>query len=133
LRQRPPKEAKAGDPIEAKEWNTMRVLLARNSVTGVGKGVSIRRGIDGTTISVDAVQRYVAKTTSTISASNGTTAGSGTVEFYTLDISTATLFDTGCTDTVYLWSTAVGGIPSGKWCWVEQDMAGAWWVISAEC
>jgi hypothetical protein len=78
-----------------------------------------------------AVSRYIAKTTTAITARSGTTPGSGNADFYTFD--GTSLNSLSVNRTVWNFSGATGGLATvGTWI-VVLEISGYYWIISAEC
>jgi hypothetical protein len=75
---------------------------------------------------------FIAVTSSTITARSGSTPGSGTATLQTWN-GTVLAALSGVPDyTVYNISSSAGGIASGKYC-ILLRIAGAYWIITAEC
>ena len=74
---------------------------------------------------------FVAKTTSTITALSGSTAGTGTADIYKRIPSDDSLEKIGPQQTVY--SCVSTSIDTDKWVMVQQDAAGDWWVTVEDC
>lgn len=137
MKQRLPDHVKPGDVITVDHYNALLDAIKRLDLNpGTMTGIEMHQTLNGTALSVKPVQRYIAKTTSVITARVGTTPGTGTVKQWILDPYSGaggTLIDTTNEISVFSYSSAAGGIASGKYCYIEQDMSGNWWVISAEC
>lgn len=123
-----------GDPFpSAQVLNDLVDRVRRQRLmAGQGTGVLINETPNGTTVRV-AVQggRRLAQTSTTITARSGTTAGTGTVAFASITASTAAIAVGSQTQSVFNFSA--NSLASGKYCWVEQDPDGNWWVVSIEC
>ena len=74
---------------------------------------------------------FVAKTTSSITALSGSTAGTGTVDIYKRIPSDDSLEKIGPQQTVY--SCVSTSIDTDKWVMVQQDAVGDWWVTVEDC
>lgn len=125
---------KKGDPIRAADIMALREAIQRQRVmpsqTG---GIVVEETSTGTIIAVRSLQnRFLAKTSSAITARVGATPGYGTVILQELDAS-RDIAATPIEYDVLNYSDVVGGISIGKYCWISKDMAGNWWVVSAEC
>ena len=126
-------KVRPGDPINASDWNALIEMVLRNDIkVSAGCGLNISKTSNGTLISVPPrYNQRLAKTSSTISARSGTTAGTGTVTPQKFD--GTTIADSGYPDiTVYLFSSSAS-IASGKYCWIAQDLDGYWWITAVEC
>ncbi len=124
---------KEGDPISAGLWNQLVDFVMRNRITfGQACGLEVQETPRGTLVRASRKWEigYVAKTTSTITARSGSTAGSGTVQLQDFD---GTSYSDAAESplTVYLFSAT--SISSGKYCWVAPDPGGWWHVVSVEC
>jgi hypothetical protein len=128
---------KPDKPIEARtlrmlaetcDWISRIKVTPPLELTTFGGGPLIRfAGVAG---------GQVAYTTSGgITARSGTTAGTGSVYLVatTLSSGVCTLTTASEETTVYNFSGASGGIAGGKYCWVEQEPGGLWFVVSSEC
>ncbi len=125
---------KKGDPIRAADIQALRDAIQRQrlmpSQTG---GIVVEETSTGTIIAVRSLQnRFLAKTSSAITARVGAVPGYGDVVLQELDANDE-IAATPITYAVFNYSDAAGGIPISKYCWIEKDMAGNWWIISAEC
>lgn len=78
----------------------------------------------------DAVCKFVAKATSTISARSSSTPGSGTADLYYKN-SSGTLVSFATGKTVYNWTATP--LSSGDWILVETDAFGTPWVTNKDC
>jgi hypothetical protein len=133
-----PKKLRPGDELTS-GWLNHLLALARRALVqpGANSGLSVNQNDNGTwlRLSQPNVQAQLAYTSSTITARSGTTAGTGTV--YLVDVSvvsgTCTLSTTAVQITVYSFSGTTGGIASGKYCWIEQDVTGNYFLTSSEC
>lgn len=97
----------------------------------VSGSLSSRVGPDGNVQIAASIRGMgVGVANGTINARRGTTPGTGTVTVQEFD---GTSLSTGLDVTVFNFSSASGGIASGKYCWICQDDYGYWWVVSAEC
>lgn len=126
------RKVRPGDPVSAAAWNEMVEMVTRNDIrAGNIGGLNVQKTAFGTVLSLATRPgMLLAKTSSSIGARSGTTAGSGTATPQYL--SGTTLGDDGQDLTVYSFSAAAA-IDSGKYCWIAQDRAGTWWVIAVEC
>lgn len=125
-----------GQVLKADDLNLIVDLLKRMRITaGQSSGISLQESITGTAIRVSfPANRYVGKTTSTITVRSGTSPGTGSVELYLYDVASGQWVDSNCgVSVLYFSATPVGGIASGKYCWVEQDADGNYVLISVEC
>ena len=126
-----PKKVRKGDPILARDWNILLDVVRENDIREGQGGINVKKGYTGTTLSFTGTTRQqLALTSSTITARSGTTAGSGTVTPQTFD--GTSISGAGQDVTVYLFS-ASASIASGKYCWIDQDAGGYWWIIAVEC
>lgn len=127
-----PQKVRRGDPITAEEWNKLVDLVVRNEIRpSLSSGLDIQKAAFGTSLRVvGQLRQRLAYTSSTITARSGTTPGTGTVTPQRYDGSS--LASDGQDLTVYSFS-ASASIASGKYCWIEQDPGGYWWVTAAEC
>lgn len=127
-----PSKVRPGDPIRAAEWNNLVDIVLRNEINVVqSSGLDIAKSAAGTTLRVaGALRQMLAYTSSSITARSGTTPGTGTV---TPQRFNGTAISSNGQDlTVYSFS-ASAAIASGKYCWIEQDPGGYWWVTAVEC
>ena len=129
---------KPGDELTSGWLNSLLALAFRALIQpGANSGLSVNQNDMGTwlRLSQPNVQAQLAITNGGISARSGTTAGTGSV--FLVDISVAsgvcTLTTTTVQYTVYNFSGSAGGIADSKYCWIEQDVTGNWFVTSAEC
>ncbi len=132
----PPKrlpEFKKGQILKASDMMALRDAITRQRLTtGQSSGVTLSETPDCTTIRIDAARPGSVGLSNGITARVGTTPGTGSVKFYSYNSNTDKLVDQMAKqDPVKNFSTSV--IPSGKYCWVEPDESGTWWVVSAEC
>ncbi len=126
-------EFKAGDALSAGKLMELRNRILRlRLTTGQNSGIVLTESLTGTAIRVQfPANRYVGNTSSPgIDARAGLTPGTGFVELFTL-LSTGDLEDTGVQVEVFNFSSIA--IPDGKYCWLEQDVDGHYWVVSVEC
>ena len=136
-----PRFLRAGMELTSAWLNGLVVLLMRAQVMlGSDSGLEMNQTDKGTflRIAFQNNQATLAYTTSGgITARSGTTAGFGSV--FLVDVSvasdgtTCTLTTTAVTYTVFNLSATTGGIAGGKYCWIEQDVTGNWFVTAAEC
>ena len=126
------RRVRAGDAISAREWNELVERVTRNEIRANNTGgLNVQKTAFGVVLSLASRPgQMLAKTSSAISARSGTTAGTGTVTPQYLN--GTTLGDDGQDLTVYFFS-ASASIDSGKYCWIEQDRAGVWWITAVEC
>jgi len=125
-------KVRAGDPITADDWNALLDAVRRNEIRVPSDGsLSMQKGPTGTLLQVKtAGMGQPAVTSSTITARSGTMPGTGTVTPKYYDGSA--LASDGGDLTVYFFS-ASATIASGKYCWIQQDQFGEWWITSVEC
>jgi hypothetical protein len=119
-----------GDRLTAEKMQELARRIERlEGVKGSGR-IQTRRGGSGPLeiAYVEGVNRSLGKASTAITAMAGTTFGTGTVDFYYNVSGTATV--TGQSESVLNTDTAIS---SGKWVWVEQDMAGDWFVSPMQC
>jgi hypothetical protein len=133
-----PKKLRPGDELTTGWLNwLLRLVHAARVELGSNSGLCLNRNDAGTWLRLAQpnVQAQCALTSSTITARDGATAGTGTV--YLVDVSVVsgvcTLTTTAVQDTVYSFSSTTGGIANGKYCWIEQDVAGNWFITTVEC
>lgn len=127
---------KKGQILKADDLNAIITLLKRMRITaGQSSGISLQESNTGTAIRVSfPPNRYVAITTTTITVRSGSTPGAGTVKLQLYSEPSNAWVDSGCfVDVLYFSSSPVGGIASGKYCWVEQDCDGNYVIVSVEC
>jgi len=74
---------------------------------------------------------FVAKTTSTISALSGSTAGSGTVDIYKRTTTADELMVIGPSYKVY--NAVATSIDTSTWVMIHQDAGGDWWITVEDC
>lgn len=124
------KRFRKGDALTSAKLNELVDAINQNQVTA-GPGLKAFVSTAGTYLcGIRPARGQVAYTTSSITARSGTTAGSGTATLQFL--SSTTITTTGIPD-VTAYSYSATAIASGKYCWVQQDTNGTWWVISVEC
>lgn len=86
----------------------------------------------GILLKVPAFPVQIVKTTSTITARSGSTAGTGTVTFQMFN-GTTFVNDAARTNVkVYNWSSGTPATPSGKY-GVAIKLWGYWFLVSVEC
>jgi hypothetical protein len=127
------KRQKPNEPIEARtlrmtaeaaEWASRIKANSPLTIQATGAGPLLR--LAGMLFSV-----YIAKTSETVSARNGTDPGTGKVILY--NFNGTSLAATSTEWTVYNYSgTPTTGIPVGKYCVILKIM-GYYWIISVEC
>jgi len=125
-----------GDPLLARDFAQISATCdwaSRISVTPPLTLTSLSGPIIGLAAVFGAQLAYTAS--GGITARSGATAGFGNVYLVTASVSgtTATLTNASNTTVVFNFSATTGGIPGGKYCWVEQDPSGNWWLVSVEC
>jgi hypothetical protein len=119
-----------GDRLMASHMaEIVRRLNRLEGVKGSGR-LQTRRGPGGSlqVAYVEGVTSSLGMANGAITARSGTTFGTGTVTFYYNVGGTATA--TGQSESVLNPGIA---ITSGKYVWVDQDMAGDWYVAPLEC
>jgi hypothetical protein len=133
-----PKKLRPGDELTTGWLNwLLRLIHAARVELGSNSGLCLNRNDTGTWLRLAQpnVQAQAALTSSAITARSGTTAGTGTV--YLVDVSVVggvcTLTTSSVQITVYSFSGTTGGIASGKYCWIEQDVTGNYFITSSEC
>lgn len=122
---------KRGDRLQAAHMQEIvRRLNRLEGVRGSGR-LQTRRGPDGNLqmAYVEGVTSSMGVASGDITSRAGTTPGTGTVAFYWKNAA-GTLEATGQSETV--WNPGIA-ITSGKYVWVQQDMAGDWYVAPLEC
>lgn len=120
-----------GDRLQAAHMQEIVRRLDRlEGVRGSGR-LQTRRGPGGNLqlSYIEGVASSLGKANGTISARSGTSPGSGTVDFYWKN-SAGSLEVTGQSETVFNPGAVIG---DGKYVWVQQDMAGDWYVAPLEC
>lgn len=127
-----------GDPFpSAQQLNDLVDAIRRLRIMpGQGTGVLVNETPNGTSIRVrsSGAAGQLARTSGVVTARSSLTAGTGNVVLCTMDPSSALITVTTQTQKVFNFSaTPNTGIPDGKFCWIEQDPQGNWWVVSAEC
>lgn len=125
-----------GDPFPSAQQLNDLVEAIRRAQPLKGRGIALQDTPDGTVISATSPGQTgrLAQTSGVITARSSSTAGTGTVKLCTLDPSTRIITVGSVTQTVYNFAASPNtGIPDGKYCWIAQDEAGNWWVISVEC
>lgn len=133
-----PERLKPGDELTT-GWLNKLLSLARSCRInlGVNSGLAMVRNEHGTFLRVTArgSSGQLAITTGTITARSGTTAGTGSVYPVATSISGgACTLTTGATSmVVFNFSGTSGGIATGKYCWIDQDPYGTWFIVSVEC
>ncbi len=133
---KPLPEFKKGGAIRAADMMAVRNAVQRQRIIpGSNNPISLEETANGSVIKFTAPQdRFLAKTSSAIYARAGDVPGAGTVVLQELDASgNIAATSPAITYDVLNYSAAVGGIPTGKYCWISKDMAGNWWIVSAEC
>jgi hypothetical protein len=125
-------EPRPGDPITASWAASLVRFIRRNAINPIASpGLDVTQTADGTTIRLrNTPNRFVAKTSGGITARSGTTPGTGSVQVYDFDGS-ALASDGSATVTVYSFSGTA--IDASKYCWIEQDPDGTWWITAVEC
>lgn len=132
MRRKAIRRVRPGDPITAEDWNELVDAVRRNEIQeSTACGLSIQKTPDGTLVRLGSSRLgRPAVTSSTITARSGTTPGTGTVT--PLWYNGSALANDG-SDLTVLFYSASASIGSGKYCWIQQDQRGIWWLISAEC
>lgn len=129
-----PDPKQPGDKIRARDFNLIVEALRRMALNvGQSTGIDITQSPGGTTLRVRwRTDRYLALVgTGGISARSGATPGSGSVNIQEFD-ETNEITDSGVPLTAYNLSSSTT-IAAGKYCWIEQDVNGYWWLTTAEC
>lgn len=127
-----PADVEAGDPIRASDWNKLLAYLRRSRpLTGAGSGLKLTSTPFGTAYQVSRTSKgYLAYSTSAITARSSTTAGTGTVYLCSTNGTTISQDAAAEIDVLNFSATA---LTINKYCWIEQDSDGWWWVVSMEC
>ncbi len=130
-------EFKAGDALSAGKLMELRNRILRlRLTTGQNSGIVLTESITGTAIRVQfPSDRYVGIVASgDITARVGTTPGTGFVDIQIYNPLINELEPDGTQVEVLNFSAVPPtGIPAGKYCWVQEDTDGNYWVISVEC
>jgi hypothetical protein len=124
-------EFKKGQPLRAEDLQDLadEVYGPSGPVRTTG-GIQARRGARGMQFSFSGeYATTLCKSTSSITASSGTTPGTGTVDFYWLNASNV-VEATGQSETVWHMGPLIS---SGKYCWAQKDQFGEWWAAALEC
>jgi hypothetical protein len=124
---------RAGAHLTARALNVLVDAVRRQRLTaGENGGIELQEFPDGTMIRCrPTIARYLGVANGNITARSGTTPGAGIVTIW--QNVGGTLTSTGLNVDVLSFTAASGGIAGGKYCWIEQDSDGYWWVTSAEC
>ncbi len=130
-----------GDVLKAADLVILRDAIERQRLTtGQNSGISLQETEQGTVIRVAGrSDRYLAKASGDITARSGTTPGVGKATLQRCKRTSAgpppvyAISSLSVDYDVINYSSATGGIPDEKYCWIEQDNDGLWWVVSAEC
>lgn len=124
-----------GEEISARWINALLSAVRQNALKPEGStGCRIIQTAAGTTISVRQPARYVGVVQSGgISARSGSTPGTGSVELYLLNVGGNSIVDSTQAVTVFSFSSTTGGIASGTYCWVEEDIDGNFWITAVDC
>jgi hypothetical protein len=112
---------------ETCDWISRLSVTAPLEITPFAGGPQIR-------LSAPAGRQLV-YTDGTITARSGTTAGTGNVFLCSTAVASGvcTITNTTNTLTVFNFSASTGGIPTGKYCWLDYDIYGTPFIVSAEC
>ncbi len=122
-----------GMMLKAADLMELRQRIMRQCLTaGQNSGVLLTESEHGTAISV-VNQNPLGSValTGAITARVSHTPGAGTVRLYSYNPTTNLLVDTTIDQDVKNFSAIA--ISSGKYCWIESDDGGTWWVVSVEC
>ena len=124
-----------GEEISARLVNAIIAALRQAIIQPDGStGIRIIQTPAGTTLSVRQPARYLAVVQSGgITARSGSTPGTGSVELYLLNVGGNSIADSTQAITVFNFSSTSGGIASGTYCWVEEDIDGNFWVTAVDC
>ncbi len=119
--------------LKAADLMALRARIMRQRLTaGQDSGVLLTESEHGTAIAVTNPNRGASVAlTGAITARVAHTPGAGTVRLYTYNTTTDLLVDT--TIDLDVKNFAASAISAGKYCWVEQDNDGTWWIVSVEC
>ncbi len=122
-----------GDRLKAADLMVMRERIMRQKIqAGQNTGLSVQETPDGTILRVTwKTDRYVAFASGGVTARSGLTPGTGDAELFLYNPTTNILVDVNVNVPVKNYSGTLIG--AGKYCWVEQDTNGTYWVVSAEC
>ncbi len=134
MRIAPPKALKPGDELTTKWLNWLLIWVKRNTIElGVNSGLSMVQTENATVLRLASQKSgaQLAITDGTITARSGTTPGEGTVFRVSYD-GTDLVTDAETLD-VLNFSSTTAGIPTGIYCWIEQDPQSNWWITSVDC
>ncbi len=122
-----------GQMLKAADLMAIRDQVIRQRLTaGQDSGIFLTESVEGTAIAVSSnIQNGTVALTGAITARSAHTPGAGTVRLYYYDEATNLLVDSTIDQDVK--NFAASAIPSGKYCWIEIDSSGTWWIISVEC
>ncbi len=124
---------KRGQMLKAADLMELCKRIVRQNLTaGQDSGIILTESENGTAIAAtNQFQTGSVALTGAITARSAHTPGAGTVRLYYYDSTTNLLVDSTIDQDVKSFSAAA--IPAGKYCWVESDNGGTWWIISVEC
>ncbi len=126
---------KKGELLTAAKLNEIMDRVNRQRIdTGQSSGLVVQETNKGTVLRVfeSASSGKSVGLTGSITARSGVTPGSGSVQLYRYDSASGHLVDSSVNQNP-VYNFAASAIPSGKFCWIEQDGDGTWWVVSVEC
>ncbi len=122
-----------GDLLKADDLMAIRAAIIRQRLkTGSNSGIILSETPNGTQIrATNQGRRGSVALTGSIAARVAHTPGAGTVRLYDYNPTTNLLVDSSVDQVVKNFSASA--IPAGKYCWVEEDDGGTWWIVSVEC
>ncbi len=124
---------KKGELLTAAKLNEIMDRVNRQRIdTGQSSGLVVQETDRGTVLRVFGGGIGSVALSNGITARVGTTPGTGTARFYSYDVTTDKLVDQGV-DQNPVKNFSATAIGSGKYCWIEPDSGGTWFVVSAEC
>lgn len=129
---------KAGDVIKAADLNRLVEAIERGTLTvSQDSGLEMQQGRGGTSLRVVfPVNRFVGVASGNISTRSSGTPGSGSVTLYRYDTTnglTSLAINVSVLNASSTSMSSGNGIDSGKYCWIEQDGDGWWWVSPFDC
>lgn len=125
---------RAGKPIVARDLNRVAEMAEKAALIQADPPLAIVSTPGGPLLRLAGMlfSAYIAVTTSTITARSGGTPGSGTVKLQSWNGTALADLPGPISKTVYNISASTNTIASGKYC-IVLKIAGAYWLITAEC